>query len=160
MVLAVLIIICSMMGLPWFVAATVRSVTHVRSLIKESELRAPGERPQFLGVRWAICCISEFKYCTYVINAVIISELSEVAQLQSYYASHSMLLYHSLDRYFWLPYLSTQVEISITCIHSSVYLSYHPLSSHYPIYSDIHIIRLMIFKFRPSQALVYCGKSG
>ena len=50
-VLAFLIFICSMMGLPWFVAATVRAVTHVRSLIKESDLRAPGERPQFLGVR-------------------------------------------------------------------------------------------------------------
>lgn len=51
MVLSVLIFICAMMGLPWFVAATVRAVTHVRSLIKESDLRAPGERPQFLGVR-------------------------------------------------------------------------------------------------------------
>lgn len=50
-VLAFLIAICSVMGLPWFVAATVRSITHVRSLIRNSELRAPGERPQFLGVR-------------------------------------------------------------------------------------------------------------
>jgi len=50
-VLLILIFICSLLGLPWFVAATVRAITHVRSLIKESELRAPGERPQFLGVR-------------------------------------------------------------------------------------------------------------
>lgn len=50
-VLAFLIATCSLLGLPWFVAATVRTITHVRSLIKESELRAPGERPQFLGVR-------------------------------------------------------------------------------------------------------------
>ena len=39
------------MGLPWFVAATVLSITHVNSLRMESETAAPGERPQFLGVR-------------------------------------------------------------------------------------------------------------
>ncbi len=50
-VLAFLIGITSILGLPWFVAATVRAITHVRSLIRESELRAPGERSQFLGVR-------------------------------------------------------------------------------------------------------------
>jgi len=37
--------------LPWYVAATVLSINHVRSLMKESETSAPGERPQFLGVR-------------------------------------------------------------------------------------------------------------
>lgn len=50
-VLAFLIGITSVLGLPWFVAATVRAITHVRSLIRESELKAPGERTQFLGVR-------------------------------------------------------------------------------------------------------------
>ena len=50
-VLALLIIVCSLLGLPWFVAATVRSVTHVRSLIKLSDVSAPGERPEMLGVR-------------------------------------------------------------------------------------------------------------
>jgi sodium bicarbonate transporter 10 len=39
------------MGLPWFVAATVLSMTHVNSLKMESESSAPGEKPQFLGVR-------------------------------------------------------------------------------------------------------------
>ncbi len=39
------------MGLPWFVAATVLSMTHVNSLRMESEVAAPGEKPQFLGVR-------------------------------------------------------------------------------------------------------------
>jgi len=52
-VLALLIIVCSLLGLPWFVAATVRSVTHVRSLIKYSDVSAPGERPEMLGVRSA-----------------------------------------------------------------------------------------------------------
>jgi solute carrier family 4 (sodium bicarbonate transporter), member 10 len=46
-VLALLILLCSIMGLPWFVAAT----NHVNSLKLESECAAPGEKPQFLGVR-------------------------------------------------------------------------------------------------------------
>ncbi|XP_053991850.1 sodium bicarbonate cotransporter 3 isoform X9 [Hylaeus volcanicus] len=50
-VLAILIEICTVMGLPWFVAATVLSINHVNSLKLESECAAPGEKPQFLGVR-------------------------------------------------------------------------------------------------------------
>ncbi|KNC22811.1 hypothetical protein FF38_08034 [Lucilia cuprina] len=50
-ILAILIQICSAMGLPWFVAATVLSINHVNSLKQESECSAPGEKPQFLGVR-------------------------------------------------------------------------------------------------------------
>lgn len=54
-ILSVLILVCSLLGLPWFVAATVRSVTHVRSLIKLSDVSAPGERPEMLGVRSDFC---------------------------------------------------------------------------------------------------------
>ncbi|XP_032595087.1 electroneutral sodium bicarbonate exchanger 1 isoform X12 [Drosophila grimshawi] len=50
-ILSGLIVICSVMGLPWFVAATVLSINHVNSLKLESECSAPGEKPQFLGVR-------------------------------------------------------------------------------------------------------------
>ncbi|XP_064079112.1 sodium bicarbonate cotransporter 3-like isoform X11 [Macrobrachium nipponense] len=50
-IVAVLIIINSIMGLPWFVAATVLSINHVNSLKLESECAAPGEKPRFLGVR-------------------------------------------------------------------------------------------------------------
>ncbi|XP_046386764.1 sodium bicarbonate cotransporter 3 isoform X7 [Ischnura elegans] len=50
-ILAILIVICSALGLPWFVAATVLSINHVNSLKLESECAAPGEKPQFLGVR-------------------------------------------------------------------------------------------------------------
>ncbi|CAG5122270.1 unnamed protein product [Candidula unifasciata] len=50
-VVALLIVICSFLGLPWFVAATVLSINHVNSLKKESQCSAPGERPKFLGVR-------------------------------------------------------------------------------------------------------------
>lgn len=50
-ILSLLIITCSVLGLPWFVAATVLSMTHVKSLEMESESAAPGEKPQFLGVR-------------------------------------------------------------------------------------------------------------
>ncbi len=49
-VIAVLILVCSFLGLPFFVAATVLSVNHVGSLKKESATAAPGEKPKFLGV--------------------------------------------------------------------------------------------------------------
>uniref|UniRef100_A0A667Y8M9 Anion exchange protein n=1 Tax=Myripristis murdjan TaxID=586833 RepID=A0A667Y8M9_9TELE len=48
---AVLIVICSFMGLPWYVAATVISIAHIDSLKMETETSAPGEQPKFLGVR-------------------------------------------------------------------------------------------------------------
>ncbi len=51
LVLAVIITVCSIFGLPWFVAATVLSINHIQSLRKESESSAPGEKPQFLGIR-------------------------------------------------------------------------------------------------------------
>uniref|UniRef100_A0A8C1IZY9 Anion exchange protein n=1 Tax=Cyprinus carpio TaxID=7962 RepID=A0A8C1IZY9_CYPCA len=47
----ILMAICSFMGLPWYVAATVISIAHIDSLKMESESSAPGEQPQFLGVR-------------------------------------------------------------------------------------------------------------
>ncbi|XP_066570328.1 electrogenic sodium bicarbonate cotransporter 4 [Amia ocellicauda] len=47
----VLMAICSFMGLPWYVAATVISIAHIDSLKMETESSAPGEQPQFLGVR-------------------------------------------------------------------------------------------------------------
>ncbi|KAM4720457.1 electrogenic sodium bicarbonate cotransporter 4 isoform 4-T4 [Anableps anableps] len=47
----VLMALCSFMGLPWYVAATVISIAHIDSLKMESECSAPGEQPQFLGVR-------------------------------------------------------------------------------------------------------------
>ncbi|XP_065570769.1 sodium bicarbonate cotransporter 3-like isoform X3 [Artemia franciscana] len=50
-VLSILIIINSFLGLPWFVAATVLSINHVNALKLETECAAPGEKPQFLGVR-------------------------------------------------------------------------------------------------------------
>jgi len=50
-IVAVLILVCSIFGLPWFVAATVLSINHVKSLTRESETAAPGEKPQFLGIR-------------------------------------------------------------------------------------------------------------
>ncbi|XP_065814033.1 LOW QUALITY PROTEIN: sodium bicarbonate cotransporter 3 [Labrus bergylta] len=51
MVVAVMLGVCSIMGLPWFVAATVLSISHVNSLKLESECAAPGEQPKFLGIR-------------------------------------------------------------------------------------------------------------
>ncbi|XP_078480302.1 electroneutral sodium bicarbonate exchanger 1-like isoform X1 [Lampetra fluviatilis] len=48
---ALMLGVCSIMGLPWFVAATVLSISHVNSLKLESECSAPGEQPKFLGIR-------------------------------------------------------------------------------------------------------------
>ncbi len=39
------------LGIPWFVATTVLSMTHVNSLKIVSETVAPGDKPQFLGVQ-------------------------------------------------------------------------------------------------------------
>ncbi|XP_041065855.1 electrogenic sodium bicarbonate cotransporter 4 [Carcharodon carcharias] len=46
-----LLAICSFTGLPWYVAATVISIAHIDGLKMETETSAPGEQPQFLGVR-------------------------------------------------------------------------------------------------------------
>uniref|UniRef100_A0A8C6PRP2 Anion exchange protein n=1 Tax=Nothobranchius furzeri TaxID=105023 RepID=A0A8C6PRP2_NOTFU len=51
LMVGVMLGVCSLMGLPWFVAATVLSITHVNSLKLESECSAPGEQPKFLGIR-------------------------------------------------------------------------------------------------------------
>ncbi|XP_072570567.1 electrogenic sodium bicarbonate cotransporter 1-like isoform X1 [Paramormyrops kingsleyae] len=48
---AIILVICSFMGLPWYVAATVISIAHIDSLKMETETSAPGEQPKFLGVR-------------------------------------------------------------------------------------------------------------
>ncbi|XP_065120642.1 electroneutral sodium bicarbonate exchanger 1 [Paramisgurnus dabryanus] len=51
LMVGVMLAVCSIMGLPWFVAATVLSISHVNSLKLESESSAPGEQPKFLGIR-------------------------------------------------------------------------------------------------------------
>ncbi|XP_061641299.1 electroneutral sodium bicarbonate exchanger 1 isoform X2 [Phyllopteryx taeniolatus] len=51
LMVGLMLAVCSIMGLPWFVAATVLSITHVNSLKLESESSAPGEQPRFLGIR-------------------------------------------------------------------------------------------------------------
>ncbi|XP_037341100.2 electrogenic sodium bicarbonate cotransporter 1-like isoform X2 [Pungitius pungitius] len=48
---AVLMVVCSFLGLPWYVAATVISIAHIDSLKMETKTSAPGEMPKFLGVR-------------------------------------------------------------------------------------------------------------
>lgn len=49
--LSILIFVCSLLGLPWFVAATVQAISHVRSLLRESDVKIPGEKPQIIGIR-------------------------------------------------------------------------------------------------------------
>ncbi|XP_066480579.1 anion exchange protein 4 [Tiliqua scincoides] len=48
---SLLMILTSVMGLPWYVSATVISLAHMDSLKKESTACAPGEQPKFLGIR-------------------------------------------------------------------------------------------------------------
>ncbi|CAF1042986.1 unnamed protein product [Adineta steineri] len=49
-VLSITILIQSLLGLPWFVAATVLALTHVNALKIMSENTAPGEKPRFEGI--------------------------------------------------------------------------------------------------------------
>ncbi|XP_005327341.2 anion exchange protein 4 isoform X1 [Ictidomys tridecemlineatus] len=48
---AVLMLLTSVLGLPWYVSATVISLAHMDSLRRESRDCAPGEAPSFLGIR-------------------------------------------------------------------------------------------------------------
>uniref|UniRef100_A0A670J6T3 Anion exchange protein n=1 Tax=Podarcis muralis TaxID=64176 RepID=A0A670J6T3_PODMU len=48
---SLLMIFTSILGLPWYVSATVISLAHMDSLKKESTTCAPGEQPKFLGIR-------------------------------------------------------------------------------------------------------------
>lgn len=50
-IVGISIVICSILGLPWFVAATVLALAHVNALKVLSENTAPGEKPTFIGVR-------------------------------------------------------------------------------------------------------------
>ncbi|KAH3748022.1 hypothetical protein DPMN_182459, partial [Dreissena polymorpha] len=51
LIVGVLVVILGLLGLPWYVAATVTALAHIMSLKKVSECTAPGEKPVFLGVR-------------------------------------------------------------------------------------------------------------
>ncbi|XP_053422446.1 anion exchange protein 4 isoform X3 [Nycticebus coucang] len=48
---AMLMLLTSVLGLPWYVSATVISLAHMDSLRRESRAYAPGESPSFLGIR-------------------------------------------------------------------------------------------------------------
>ncbi|XP_072368358.1 electrogenic sodium bicarbonate cotransporter 1-like [Scyliorhinus torazame] len=49
--IAILMILTSFMGLPWYVSATVISLAHIDSLKMETAKSAPGVEPTFMGVR-------------------------------------------------------------------------------------------------------------
>ena len=51
LILALTIVVNSVLGIPWYVASTILSITHVKSLQMESETAAPGESRKFLGIR-------------------------------------------------------------------------------------------------------------
>ena len=51
LIVGIMMGVCSILGLPWCVAATVLCLGHVDSLKMDTESSAPGETPQFLGVR-------------------------------------------------------------------------------------------------------------
>ncbi|NXI39211.1 S4A4 protein, partial [Galbula dea] len=48
---SLLMAVTSATGLPWYVSSTVISLAHMESLRKESATSAPGEHPEFLGIR-------------------------------------------------------------------------------------------------------------
>lgn len=71
-VVGICVLICSLLGLPWYVAATVSALAHIMSLKKESECSAPGEKPVFLGCRYVELIpkneISAFVFLTIIVN--------------------------------------------------------------------------------------------
>lgn len=48
---SLLMVVTSVTGLLWYVPAIVISLAHMESLRKESATSAPGEHPEFLGIR-------------------------------------------------------------------------------------------------------------
>ena len=94
--MACLIGVFSLLGLPWVVGATVRSIAHVQSLFLYSPCTAPGERPKFLGVkeqRVTLLCMSillglsilmyQVLQVRYVLCNKIILKLSSLADTTS-----------------------------------------------------------------------------
>lgn len=51
LIVAILVLICSLFGLPFYVAATVLSLAHLDSLKIQSDVSAPGETPTFYGIK-------------------------------------------------------------------------------------------------------------
>ncbi|KAL3077924.1 hypothetical protein niasHS_013453 [Heterodera schachtii] len=51
LIISLLVLICSFLGLPFYVAATVLSVMHVESLKENGDCTVPGERQKLLGVK-------------------------------------------------------------------------------------------------------------
>lgn len=54
LVCVIMILVCSFLGLPWCVAATVQSLNHVQSLVTYSEFTAPGEAPKMVGCMYVL----------------------------------------------------------------------------------------------------------
>ncbi|GCB60234.1 hypothetical protein scyTo_0012703 [Scyliorhinus torazame] len=54
--IAILMILTSFMGLPWYVSATVISLAHIDSLKMETAKSAPGVEPTFMGVSGSWSC--------------------------------------------------------------------------------------------------------
>ena len=50
MIVGILAGLCGLFGMPWFCAASVRSIQHVQALSVFSRKNAPGEKPQLLRV--------------------------------------------------------------------------------------------------------------
>ncbi|CAD5235618.1 unnamed protein product [Bursaphelenchus xylophilus] len=50
-ILAPLIILCALLGLPFYVAATVLSMAHLDALKQQSVSSAPGDPPRYLGIK-------------------------------------------------------------------------------------------------------------
>ncbi|KAK7501372.1 hypothetical protein BaRGS_00007497 [Batillaria attramentaria] len=51
LIMGLLTFLCSLFGLPWMCAATVRTMAHVSALSSYSRTHAPGEKPHLLGVK-------------------------------------------------------------------------------------------------------------
>uniref|UniRef100_A0A158RAE0 Anion exchange protein n=1 Tax=Taenia asiatica TaxID=60517 RepID=A0A158RAE0_TAEAS len=84
LIVTITIAVNSVLGIPWFVAATVLSINHVISLKKESESAAPGERPIFLGCREQR--VTGFFIFLFIGLSVFMSSILRVSAVSSHFA--------------------------------------------------------------------------
>ena len=130
LIVAITIGINSLLGIPWFVAATVLSINHVISLKKESESAAPGEKPKFLGViEQRITGLLVF---ILIGSSVFLANLLRVCYFLFFFSNRFIMLNNSL----------TKTENTYACFIRHILVHGHLISKrhtvHAPFDTNIH----------------------
>lgn len=121
-ILAFLTTLNSIFGLPWFVAATVLSINHVNSLKLESECAAPGEKPQFLGVRWVIPTSYSLKRTTLFLIGNIWVHFQDVLSRTTIRFCYSEWMYPCMCMYWRMDEVEDKYYIYVLDLVAHFYL--------------------------------------